>query len=984
MNFDIKRLIDPPKKYRPMPFWSWNTGLKCEETVFQIDEMEKAGLGGFFMHARGGLTTEYMSDEWMDNISAGIDEGKKLGMLPWGYDENGWPSGFGSGEVNGLGAEYQQKYIYMEKTENVCETPFTIANLKDIDGGNLHFFYEVNEFYIDAMDSKVTDAFIASTHEKYKRNLGDKFGQMTGFFTDEPQLSRKDKSIPWSNVMVEEYEKAYGESLTERLPHLFVTSDDCYATRHKYWKLVTKLFSENFVKRIYDWCNKNGSLLTGHLVLEEDFASLLDSNGAIMPGYMYFHIPGVDKLGREVSRDLLMPQLASVAAQTGKKQVLTESFALCGWDVSFEELKWILEWQMVKGANLLCQHLSAYSLEGMRKRDYPAGHSYQNAWWGDYRIFNDFASRVGMLLAEGKIQCDVLVIHTISSGWLERCDDHNWKKEINEKYNNPLVDILTLFDQNQILCHLGDETIMEKIGRVDGDALIIGEMTYKTVIVPPALNLDQNTVELLKEFSEKGGNLVFFGSVPRFVGGEECDRVKKIAKSVVSTHKELLQLIPQESKFISLKDSDGKCADIQYAMRTFDDFTMYYFVNTYSGRKDLVFEAPGGSVARFDYVTGEIVPCSFEAEGEKIRKNFTLEKMGSEIFFVYDDERYLPAKEETGIYSSVNSLLSGKWKIEKSDPNVLTLDYCDLTIDRVEKHKDIAVIEIHELANSFERQTNLSLDFKVKCNCAPRGELYLVVERPEFYDIYINEEKVSKKLCGYFRDKSFSKLDISGMIKKGENVIRLVTDFVQPDHIYESVKKSKVFESEKNKLCYEREIESIYILGDFTVKSESPYACGENKSLLTKGGFVIDAPLAEIECDRLVEEGFPFFSGKITLSKTINLKKDEVQNRTLELDRMGAIVNKIRVNKKQAGTVVWAPYVFRFGDSLQEGENLIEIELTSNFRNILGPHHLGTEPYFVCPGSFFPDSELFKDWTSERNWTRDYAFLENGIFLKKM
>ena len=66
MNIDSKNLIDPPKKYRPMPFWSWNTKLETEETIFQIEEMEKSGMGGFFMHARGGLTTEYMSDEWME------------------------------------------------------------------------------------------------------------------------------------------------------------------------------------------------------------------------------------------------------------------------------------------------------------------------------------------------------------------------------------------------------------------------------------------------------------------------------------------------------------------------------------------------------------------------------------------------------------------------------------------------------------------------------------------------------------------------------------------------------------------------------------------------------------------------------------------------------------------------------------------------------------------------------------------------------
>ena len=53
-----------PKKYRPVPFWSWNEKLDTEETAYQIDVMDKAGIGGYFMHARGGLETEYMGDEW--------------------------------------------------------------------------------------------------------------------------------------------------------------------------------------------------------------------------------------------------------------------------------------------------------------------------------------------------------------------------------------------------------------------------------------------------------------------------------------------------------------------------------------------------------------------------------------------------------------------------------------------------------------------------------------------------------------------------------------------------------------------------------------------------------------------------------------------------------------------------------------------------------------------------------------------------------
>ncbi len=86
-------------KYKSIPFWSWNSKLEPEELVRQIHWMYENGMGGFFMHARSGLKTEYLSDEWMHCIEVCADEAEKLGMDAWIYDENGWPSGFVGGKL---------------------------------------------------------------------------------------------------------------------------------------------------------------------------------------------------------------------------------------------------------------------------------------------------------------------------------------------------------------------------------------------------------------------------------------------------------------------------------------------------------------------------------------------------------------------------------------------------------------------------------------------------------------------------------------------------------------------------------------------------------------------------------------------------------------------------------------------------------------------------------------------------------------------
>ena len=141
------------KKYRPIPFWSWNEKLSVSETARQAVLMDEAGLGGYFMHARGGLQPAYMGDEWFRNVSCAIDEANKCGMQAWAYDENGWPSGFGDGYVNSFGIDFQQKYLRMESGEKTNDRTIICKD------GYL-FYYDVNPFYVDTLNPDATQCFI--------------------------------------------------------------------------------------------------------------------------------------------------------------------------------------------------------------------------------------------------------------------------------------------------------------------------------------------------------------------------------------------------------------------------------------------------------------------------------------------------------------------------------------------------------------------------------------------------------------------------------------------------------------------------------------------------------------------------------------------------------------------------------------------------------------------------------------------------------
>ena len=74
----------------------------------------------------------------------------------------------------------------------------------------------------------------------------------------------------------------------------------------------------------------------------------------------------------------------------------------------------------------------------------------------------------------------------------------------------------------------------------------------------------------------------------------------------------------------------------------------------------------------------------------------------------------------------------------------------------------------------------------------------------------------------------------------------------------------------------------------------------------------------------------------------------------------GANSCKVRVNGKDAGICCWEPFAYDLSGLLQEGNNTLELELTTSLRNMLGPHHLAEgESFSVCPRNFYRESNVF-------------------------
>ena len=948
-----------PVEFRPVPFWSWNDRLDISELRRQIREMHEAGIGGFFMHARSGLRTKYFSPEWFDAVRACIDEAGKLGMDPWLYDENGWPSGFGNGEVNGLGEKYQQKYLRM--------TLGTPPHNPICSAGGMNFYYDINPYYVGTLDAAVTSEFIRRVYQVYRDTLSSEhWRQVKGFFTDEPQISRN--GIPWSHTLPEEYYRTYGRDLLAELPGLFTEISGFRAIRIRFWTLVTRLFRDHFLKLIHDWCDANGVLLTGHHVLEETYLSQLVSNGAVMPQYQYYHIPGVDWLGRDMPSAVALIQLLSAAAQTGKKRLLVETFACCGWNVSFQDMKWLYQLQMVRGINFLCQHLEGYSLRGLRKRDYPASLFHHQPWWSEYRKYNDYVSRIGHLLAEGEIDCPVLILHGQSSAWIQYNDADNG---LIEDYSRALAVLTEELETRQVNCHYGDETLIESSGSVEGDRFVIGHQKYAVVVLPRLCNFSTRVKELLPVFLTNGGTVLGIGEARNrtfTVDGAEDSGLSELLNQCrwFPSEQELAEYLRADYALCSIENgTEIVAAKRHYANWEGAPADMIYLVNrsneeAYSAR----IHFRGSAVACFDAASGEFT--AFPAPAVELEYKF--EPGGALLVAV--------RPEDTGCFSS-NSL-SDRFDLKLLTPNTLTLDVCRCYVDGelfAEKIETISLMP-ELLKRECPAEVILEFPFEVDAAFNCTRPLHLVIENPELFRISLNGTPVESRSDGTMFDHAFQTLPLP-VCHTGTNVVRLETHFEQNPEIYEMLRRGRRCESEGNKITFDMELESIYIAGNFGVRHTGTPEPLERNAERLSGPFVITEPPVAVSCGNLQHEGFCFFAGRVLLSQRFDL--DRTDYTLFGCGMLFANAAHIRLNGRELGTMLWRPY--RVGvpsGLLRERDNLLEMELVGNLRNLLGPHHLEEgESFGVGPYSFFRHEDYLGH--APLPWNENYCVVRFGV-----
>ncbi|MBP1962869.1 glycosyl hydrolase [Paenibacillus aceris] len=841
-----------------------------------------------------------------------------------------------------------------------------------------------NEAPPDQLNPESVKAFIDITYEAYKREVGRHFGKtVRGVFTDEPSIHDRHCKftegrgwIPWSWSLPAYFQEKRGYDLLDLLPYLYFNGERSAEARHDYWRTISERFSESYSKQIGEWCGNHELAFTGHFLWENNLGTATRVCGAVMPNYRYQHVPGIDMLNEQTNEYITVKQCTSVANQYGRKFVLTETYGCTGWGFTFEGQRWIGDFQYVLGVNLRSQHLALYSIKGCRKRDYPPVFNYNTSWWKYNAVMENYFARLSSVLTEGRPVRDVLVLHPASTAWSMvgtapygfpargKDPDVSAANRYGHEFNAFLGELLRAhydFD-------LGDETIMAESGVIRGAQLAVNMAEYRVVVIPEIRTMLSSTFRLLRQFLNAGGRAVAVGPRPSMLEGKATSLLSElydhkhmiVVQDAAGAVAALENMLPRR---VSIKGAEEEeCSDFLYMLRDLGDSMALFTVNNdreRSHRVSLAIASDGGSghMEEWQALTGEVKAVATSFEYGYISFEDVFGPADSKLYIWHKKGRI--AKTESGHVANEKASvqeLGPICKFTRSMPNVLTLDICTYRIEDGGWSEEMEVWQAQRAVreargmrqiygNGIEQRYKWThephpedgkpVDFKFtfQVSSVPQEAVYLVVESAEYYAIRLNGEPVANRPDGWFLDRSFDRVLLSGL-KAGRNELTLSCNYL-------------------NRM----EVEDIYLIGQFGVDSVRSITV-EPENLMF-GDWC--------------EQGYPNYCGSMIYHFDVQVGNKAGSRFVLELGDYSAVTAEVRVNGQTAGHVPWrAANRLDLTERLHEGTNRIDIEVMGSPRNMLGPFHQAAgETATTSWASFRKEGHHF---------TPDYQLRPYGLF----
>jgi len=1006
---DMELFKNPGSEYRGAPFWAWNCKLTPELLTRQIEYLKEMGFGGFHMHTRSGMSTEYLSEEFMNLIRTCCDKAKKENMLAWLYDEDRWPSGAAGGLVTKT-IKYRERCLLI--TENIQKevgtkqagyetgTPYLLACFdivlnsdgtlkeykmiepKDNAHGKKRYAYIMtsspsgwfnNQTYIDTLNPEAMREFIKITYETYKNKVGDEFGKtIPAIFTDEPQFKSKgflpyansseDVRIPWTYDFSDTYSKTYDDNIIPKIPELIwnLPNNKVSQARYCYHDHICERFTEAFADQCGKWCLENNIALTGHMTNEPTLSSQTYINGETMRAYRSFQIPGIDILCDLVELTTAK-QAQSAKNQYGCEAMLSELYGVTGWDFDFRSHKFQGDWQAALGVTVRVPHLSWVSMKGSAKRDYPASISYQSPWYKKYSYVEDHFARLNTVLTRGKPVVKIGVIHPVETFWL-KWSPAETMSDLMRKYDERFTDLTKMLLTNFADFDFISEALLPSQCGEIFDTLTVGEMHYSTIIVPFCETLRSSTLEILRKFKESGGNLIFIEDCPKYIDAAPSDDAKELYKKSVALPFDEHTIVKalKDEIMLSIRNPYGYGVyNLVSTLRKDGDFYWLFIAHCEKtqnpdllNREDLIITLKGSyNVSLFNTITGEREEMCYTVSDDKTIINKAIYAYDSLLLRLepYSGKKTASVSEEKTLENYAVDFKSAV-SYEREEDNVYPLDLASYKLDDGEIYPLEEVIRIDTKCRKILNYPAASgEDTQPWVHGEDKIKHYVTL----YYDIVCENDIHSPFLAA----EEIISLKLNGKDIKLNPCGYFVDESIIKYHLPNLTAGTNNLEMVVPIGKY-TSIEYAYILGNFDV-----YIRGCDK--------VIKKASNTIGFGSITTQGMPFYGGNLIYKTEIETPDCSLNIRTSMF--RGALVSVV-IDGKEVGDIAYAPYTLK-SDNLKAGKHNIEFVLYGNRYNTFGAlHSCGIDDYYGSHRWYKKDYEFCYEYN-----TRETGILASPV-----
>jgi hypothetical protein len=333
----------------------------------------------------------------------------------------------------------------------------------------------------------------------------------------------------------------------------------------------------------------------------------------------------------------------------------------------------------------------------------------------------------------------------------------------------------------------------------------------------------------------------------------------------------------------------------------------------------------GGSLERWDTVSGRITPAKYSVAGQTLTFDVELAPAES-MMLVVKDAPGQPAKPTSPDFTPVRT---ASWRVTADSLNVLPLDYCDLTVG-AQVLRDVntwranwTIWQQHGFErpawdNAVQYKTRIfdrnhfgsdsgfqaKFLFHVADAEAVKG-MELALETPELYRIEFNGHAIDFQAGSVWLDPHIRSLPVGKLARVGENVL---TISAQPFDV-------------------RMELENVYVRGNFRVEP-------------SQKGFRLTAP-RDRDFGPWMKQGYPFYSDSVTYESEVTLPPGTQTMRVETPEWQGSVVS-VLLDGKPAGTIAWQPFRVEFPAA--PGAHRVGVRVVSTPRNTLGPFHNPARP----------------------------------------